>query len=172
MTDLVLLAALLRGPAYGYDLKRTAGLIFGGKSMHSNVVYPTLKRFAQNGWVVQRTTPGQRGQTRKQYSITTGGRTYLLAQLQAFGEQEAAGVGPFLLRVALFDALPKPARKAIVAARASFLKQRSEQLSQLRQETRPRSFAAVALDRVRDEVANERRWIRKLEQLTESRERG
>jgi DNA-binding PadR family transcriptional regulator len=53
MNDLVLLAALLRQPAYGYALKKIAGLIFGNGAMHNNVVYPLLKKFTQNGWVEQ-----------------------------------------------------------------------------------------------------------------------
>jgi hypothetical protein len=62
MTDLVLLSALLGGPAYGYALKRTAGLIFGNGVLHNNVVYPLLKKFVASGWVEQTTVPGDRGQ--------------------------------------------------------------------------------------------------------------
>jgi DNA-binding PadR family transcriptional regulator len=114
--DLVLLAALLGGPAYGYALKRTAGLIFGG-AMHNNVIYPSLKKFMRNGWVEQSSVPGDRGQQRKQYRITAVGKKYLLEQLATFGEREAADDAAFLFRVALFDALPKAKRGAIIAAR-------------------------------------------------------
>jgi DNA-binding PadR family transcriptional regulator len=164
MTDLVLLGALLRGPAYGYALKSTAGLIFGRGSLHSNIVYPALKRFGQNGWVTQRATPGRRGQTRKQYRITAAGKRHLLERLQAFGEDDAADESAFLLRVALFDLLPHSARTAIIAARASFLRARSDQLSQLAEKTQPRSFSAVALARVREQVDDEQQWIRGLAQ--------
>jgi DNA-binding PadR family transcriptional regulator len=172
MTDLVVLAALLRGPAYGYELKKTAGLMIGDKAMHPNVVYPMLKSFAQHGWVVQRAAPGERGQTRKQYRMTPAGKSRLMERLRAFGEQEAASEAAFLLRVALFDALPKPARMAILAARDAFLERRFDRLSALGDETRPRAFAAVVLDHVRDQVDKERRWIRNLKQLAASGERG
>ena len=88
--DLILLAALLRGPAYGYALKKTAGFIFGGSALHNNVVYPSLKKFMRNGWVQQTAVPGERGQQRKQYRITRAGRQQLLAQLGSFGDREAA----------------------------------------------------------------------------------
>ncbi len=168
MNDLILLAALLRGPAYGYALKKTAGLIFGSRALHSNVVYPLLKRFMQNGWVEQGSTPGDRGQTRKQYRITAAGRKYLLEQLGSFDEQDARDDGAFLFRVALFDVLPKQNRQAIVAARKSFLTSRSEQLAELRETMLPRSFGGVALDRVQTLVQDELRWIHKIEDQLES----
>ncbi len=163
MNDLVLLAALLQGPAYGYALKRTAGLMFGANAMHNNVVYPSLKKFTSNGWVEQKTVPGDRGQERKQYRITSAGRKYLLEQLASFGEQDAADDGAFLFRVAFFDALPKGKRDAIVAARKSFLTSRVQQLSELREMGKPRSFGSVALERVQAVVENELRWIERLE---------
>src|ERR1700730_6767118 len=163
MNDLVLLAALLRGPAYGYALKQTAGLIFGSRAMHPNVVYPLLKKFVQNGWVEQSSTPGDRGQTRKQYRITAAGKKYLLEQLSTFGEQDAADDGAFLFRVAFFDAFPKEKRRAILTVRKLFLTARSAQLAELREATQPRSFGGVALDRVHTLVEDELLWIHKLE---------
>jgi DNA-binding PadR family transcriptional regulator len=163
MNDLVLLAALLREPAYGYALKKTAGLIFGGAAMHNNIIYPLLKKFMRKGWVVQTSVQGDRGQQRKQYRITAAGRKYLLEQLGVFGDREASDEGVFLFRVALFDVLPKAKRGTIVAARKSFLTSRAAQLSELRKTMQPRSFGAVALDRVEAVVEGELRWIRQLE---------
>jgi DNA-binding PadR family transcriptional regulator len=163
MTDLVLLAALLRGPAYGYALKRTAGLIFGADAMHNNVVYPSLKKFMRNGWVEQKSVPGDRGQQRKQYRITSAGKKYLLEQLASFSEREAADEGAFLFRVAFFDVLPKGKRDAIVAARKSFLASRAQQLSELREMRLPSSFSALALDRVQAVAESEMRWVQRVE---------
>jgi DNA-binding PadR family transcriptional regulator len=169
MNDLILLAALLKGPAYGYALKSTAGLILGSKAMHPNVVYPSLNRFVQRGWVEQGSAPGDRGQTRKQYRITAAGREHLFEQLGAFGDREAADDEAFLFRVAFFGALPKSIQRKILAARASFLASRSEQLSRLRDVMKPRSFSAVALDRVRKLVKDELGWVHKLQERVERR---
>jgi DNA-binding PadR family transcriptional regulator len=163
MNDLVLLAALLREAAYGYSLKKTAGLIFGTGAMHNNVIYPSLKKFTRNGWVEQASVPGDRGQQRKQYRITPAGRKTLIEQLGTFGDQEAGDEGAFLFRVALFDVLPKEKREAIVAARKSYLTTRAMELSELREATRPKSFGAVALDRVQTRVKDELRWIHQVE---------
>lgn len=172
MNERVLLAALLRGPAYGYALKETAGLIFGSKAMHPNIVYPLLKKFVQNGWVELSETQGERGQTRKQYRITAAGKKYLLEQIVNFTEQDAADDGAILFRVAFFDILPNETRQAILAARKSFLQSRLEQLAQLRTQTDPESFAGVALDRVLSVVRNELRWTARLETQIHSKEGG
>jgi len=170
MNELVLLAALLRGPAYGYALKKTAGLIFGSRALHSNLVYPSLKKFVRNGWVEQSTkTQGERGQQRKQYRITAAGKEYLLERLGSFDDLEAGDDGAFLFRVAFFDALPIAKRMAMIAARKSFLSSRAAQLAKLSEATEPKSFGAVALERVRNLVADELRWIRQLERKLETR---
>jgi DNA-binding PadR family transcriptional regulator len=163
MNDLILLAALLGGPAYGYALKKTAGLIFGSRAMHPNVVYPLLKKFMQNGWVEQGSAPGDRGQPRKQYRITAAGREYLLERLGTFSEEDAGDDEAFLFRVALFDALPKQKCQVILAARKRFLTSRSKELAELRAATRARSFGGVALDRVQTLVQGELRWVHALE---------
>ncbi len=163
MNDLVLLTALLGGPAYGYALKRTAGLIFGSGVLHNNVVYPLLKKFVQAGWVEQTTVPGDRGQQRKQYRLTAAGRKYLLEQIASFGEKEASDDGAFLFRVALFDLLPEEKREEILAARKAFLITRIEELSELEKNGRPKSFSAVVLGRVQALVSDELQWIASLE---------
>jgi DNA-binding PadR family transcriptional regulator len=168
MNELVLLAALLRSPTYGYALKETAGLILGSRAIHPNVVYPLLKKFVQNGWVEQSETPGDRGQTRKQYRITAAGRKYLLEQIATFGERDAGDDGAFLFRVAFFDALTKETRRAILGLRKSFLQSRSAQLAELRRRTQPKSFGSVALKRVQHVVLGELRWIDKLENQIQS----
>src|SRR5215831_5703075 len=98
MTDLMILAMLLPGPKHGYQLKREAGIILGHDVLHNNLVYPLLRRFMNNKWVSRKAAPGQRGQTRQQYSLTTLGRRELLARLSSFTEQDANSADAFRLR--------------------------------------------------------------------------
>jgi DNA-binding PadR family transcriptional regulator len=163
MNDLMLLSALLRGPTYGYALKKTAGLIFGSRAMHPNVVYPLLRNFTENGWVEQTSRAGEKGQTRKQYRITADGKSHLFEKLAKFKAEDAGDDGAFLFRVALFDAMSKESRKSVVAARKSFLTARAEQLDQLEEATQPSSFGATALARVKYLVQDELRWISDIE---------
>lgn len=168
MIDLIILAAFLNGPAYGYSLKRTAGLIFGSGALHNNVIYPSLKRFVRSGWVKQKLVAGDRGQQRKQYELTAAGRKYLFEEVGKFGEQDAADEGAFLLRVALFEALPQTTREAIIAARKSFLTVRAAELSRLREIAPEGSFGLAAIDRIHSRYMDELRWIRKIEKQLEA----
>jgi len=105
MNELVLLAALLKGPAYGYALKKTAGLIFGSKALHSNLVYPSLKKFVKNGWVEQTNkTQGERGQERKQYRITAAGTQHLLERLEGLERVVLAAVARLIAPIGLHHA--------------------------------------------------------------------
>lgn len=163
MTDLVLLSALLGGPAYGYALKQTAGLIFGNGVLHNNIVYPLLKRFVESGWVEQSTVQGDRGQQRKQYRITATGRKYLLEQIATFGERDASNDGAFLFRVAMFDLVPEGKQREIIAARKAFLATHVKELSELEQTGRAKSFGALVLERYQALIKDELGWISKLE---------
>ena len=163
MTDLVILTALLSGPAYGYALKRTAGLIFGSGVLHNNVVYPLLKKFVESGWVEQKTVPVDRGQQRKQYRITPAGKRYLHEQIATFDERDAANDGAFLFRVAMFDLLPEEKRKEIIAARKAYLTVRLKELHKLDRVGRPKAFAGIVLEHFQDLVRDELKWISGLE---------
>lgn len=171
MTDLVLLTALLAGPAYGYALKRTAGLIFGSGTLHNNIVYPLLKKFVDSGWVEQNTVPGDRGQQRKQYRITEAGRKYLLEQIADFGERDASNDGAFLFRVAMFDLLPEEKRKEILAARKAHLVERLKDLFVLEKTGKAKSFSGIVLKRVMDLVRDEMQWIEREFERPKRRER-
>ena len=113
MNDLVILALLLPGPKHGYQLKREAGIILGHEALHNNLVYPLLRRFTTSQWVSRKTVPGQRGQTRNQYSLTALGRKELLDQLNSFTEQDARSADAFRIRVSLFGLLKPEARARI-----------------------------------------------------------
>ena len=163
MTDLVLLTALLSGPAYGYALKRPAGLIFGSGVLHNNLVYPLLKKFVESGWVDQKIIPGDRGQQRKQYRITAAGKRYLMQQIASFDERDAANDGAFLFRVAMFDLLPEERRKEILAVRKAYLAVRIRELDELKKTGTPKSFSGTVLEHFQDLVRNELKWIAGLE---------
>jgi DNA-binding PadR family transcriptional regulator len=168
MNDLILLAALLYAPAYGYSLKKTAGLLYGGKTLHPNILYPLLKKFVQNGWVEQSSVAGERGQTRKQYQITAAGKQHLHEQLSAFSADDVRDYRAFLFRVALFGILPKQKRQEIIDARKLFLNSRVDQLPSLSKALPLDHFGILALDRGISLVQEELRWIDTLQKHTES----
>ena len=170
MTDLIILAALLDGPAHGYVLKRSAGLALGRPSLHNNLVYPLLHKFIDSGWVVRRIEPGERGRERKLYALTREGRRHLLLRLERVGAPEAAQADAFRLRVGLFDYLSPEARRNILGARKAYLNQCAANLAELRRMARLKPFAVMALDRAQREITSELRWMRVLAQDSERAE--
>ncbi len=103
MNDLLLLAMLLDDPAHGYALKKRVGHITGQTDMHNNLVYPLLKRFVDSGWVSRKTVPGERGQTRERYALTSKGKQELVRRLEEFSAKDAASSEAFQLRLGLFS---------------------------------------------------------------------
>ena len=169
MTDLMILAMLLPGPKHGYQLKREAGIILGQDSLHNNLVYPLLRRFMDNKWVNCKTVPGQRGQTRNQYSLTALGRKELLSRLSSFAEQDARSAEAFRLRVGLFWLLPREVRGRIMDAREEALRGRVAALTNTRQNFSLNRYADEVTARMRAEAESEIDWIAHLRRLEKSR---
>src|SRR5580692_12521004 len=117
MSDLLILATLLRGPTHGYALKKQIGMITGQGDLHNNLVYPLLKRFVAEGWVTRRTVDGERGQTRELYALSAKGRRELVERLSVFSEKDAAHGEACLMRVGLFAILDREARLKIIDTR-------------------------------------------------------
>jgi DNA-binding PadR family transcriptional regulator len=158
MNDLLLLATLLEGPAHGYALKKRVGQITGQSDMHNNLVYPLLRRFVASGWVSRKTTPGERGQTRERYTLTSKGKDELVRRLEEFTEKDAADGNAFLLRVGLFGVLRPAARERIMALRQNWLAARSERLRKLAAAMDLGDWGKEVVAFLSKQVATERKW--------------
>lgn len=165
MTDLIVLALLLSGPRYGYQLKKEGGLAQGRRPLHSNLIYPLLARFAESGWVSKRASPGKRGQTRQLYTLTRAGRAELSRRLATFPAKEAESDGAFQLRVGLFAALSASLRQKVLDEREAFLTSRESGLAEIRKHFQPAPFAAQVLRFRLLQVRAERAWIRRLRKM-------
>jgi DNA-binding PadR family transcriptional regulator len=165
MNDLLLLAMLLDGPKYGYQLKREAGWMMRQDTLHNNLVYPMLGRFLEEGWVTKKAVPGQRGQTRQQYVLTAEGRRAYFARIHQFSEAEAASEEAFYLRVGVFAALSKKAREAILAAREAFLQKRDQKLQMLQSNMELGRFGGEIVRHMRKQVEMEGEWVRHLRRI-------
>jgi DNA-binding PadR family transcriptional regulator len=159
MNDLLLLATLLGGPQHGYALKKHVGLITGQREMHNNLVYPLLRRFAQNDWISKRTAAGQRGQTREVYALTNKGKKELLRRLGQFTSKEAASENAFRLRVGLFQVLDAGTQKRIVTDRDLWLAARERHLERLAAAMNLGGWGAEVVRFIREETRRERLWI-------------
>jgi len=171
MIDILLLATLLEGPKHGYQLKKEAGLMLGESDLHNNLVYPFLRRFREQGLVTRKSLPGERGQTRQQYQLTTAGKRTVLGRLGSFNEKQAQSGEEFLLRVGFFDALDPDACNHILSEREKILRARQQQFSHLGKEMDLGVYGGDVVGLLQQRIRGELRWIAQLRRKTASRER-
>ena len=162
-----MLSMMLGGPKYGYQLKREAGWIMG-QAMHNNLVYPSLRRFLQEGWVSKKAVPGERGQTRQQYALSAEGRRHLFERLGEFGDTEAASEDAFHLRVGLFPMLKSEVRENIVGRREAWLQARDQRLAALQAHMELGKFGGEIVRHMRKQVEMELEWIRHLRRIAKT----
>ncbi len=168
MNDLLMLAMLLDGPKYGYQLKREAGWITGQGPLHNNLVYPMLRRFLEQRWVSQKEAAGERGQTRLQYALTAEGKRYLFGRMNEFGAADAASEEAFNLRVGLFGALQSEVRERILAMREEFLRGRDQKLAALEKNMDLGQFGTEIVKHMRKQVEMDAEWVRHLRRVAGS----
>lgn len=164
MNDLLILSMMLDSPKYGYQLKREAGLIMG-QALHNNLVYPSLRRFLEKGWVSKKAVPGQRGQTRQQYALSAEGRRHLFERLNEFGESDAASEDAFHLRVGLFPVLKMEARENILGRREKWLQGRDQKLATLQANMELGKFGGEIVRHMRKQIEMELEWNRHLRRV-------
>jgi DNA-binding PadR family transcriptional regulator len=166
MIDLVILATLLPGPKHGYRLKREASWILGQETLHNNLVYPLLRRFTEQGWVTKRTVPGDRGQKRHQYALTTLGRKSLIERLGEYSESDAKSLEGFLTRVGLFQVLDPAARERVLTGRAAHLQRTSEHLAVIKERFALETYARETVRFLTSQVQAELDWIEQLRKIS------
>jgi DNA-binding PadR family transcriptional regulator len=165
MNDLILLAMLADGPKHGYQLKQRAGFILGQGAMHNNLVYPLLRRFTTDGWVTKKPVPGERGQTRQTYALTTAGRKELISRLSSFSETDASNARAFIARVGMFALLTDETRSRILDQREAFLRGREQRLSGMSKNLELGVFGTEVVRRVTALTRSDLTWIRHLRHL-------
>ena len=160
-----MLSMMLGGPKYGYQLKREAGWIMGQGALHNNLVYPTLRRFLEEGWVSKKSVPGERGQTRQQYVLSAEGRRHLFERLSEFGEADASSESAFHLRVGLFPALKPEIRENILGRREAWLQSRDQNLAALQANLELGKFGGEIVRHMRKQIEIELEWSRHLRRI-------
>jgi len=162
MNDLLLLAALADGPKHGYRLKKEAGFIAGTKEMHNNIVYPLLQRFTTEKLIQSKVVPGKRGQTKREYSLTAKGRTYLIELLSNAGQRNAQSAEDFLLRVGLFGILDRADRLKILEERERSTAERTKRLEGIEREMPLDRYAKEVMGYLAAKTKLEREFVRRL----------
>jgi DNA-binding PadR family transcriptional regulator len=122
LADMLVLAALLSRPMYGYEIKKAYDQSLGGLvTLHHNQLYPALRRFETTG-VVQREEIAQQGKpARHIYHLTDLGLSELREMLRDFPLIIARNDIEFYVRFALFDFLDPEDRMKILRTRMQAL---------------------------------------------------
>jgi DNA-binding PadR family transcriptional regulator len=166
MNDLIILSTLLPGPKHGYQLKQEAGWILGQNLLHNNLVYPLLRRFAEQGWVTKKTVQGQRGQERHQYALTALGRKTLIQKLGEYGESDARSFEGFLTRVGLFQVLDPAAREFVLSGRAAHLQRTTKHLDVIKERFELEAYGLETVEFMRKQTQAELNWIQHLRKIS------
>jgi DNA-binding PadR family transcriptional regulator len=157
---------LLQGPRHGYQLKQEAAYVLGQDVLHSNIVYPLLRRFTENGWVTRKVVPGERGQKRHQYAITEKGREALVQKLSEYTESDARSVQGFLPRVGMFQLLTPEARRRILDTRAAYLERTARHLAEIPRHFSLGVFARATTQFLQKQVEAELSFIQHLRKIS------
>ena len=163
-----MLAMMLDGPKYGYQLKREAGWIMGQQALHNNIVYPLLRKFLEQKWVTKKEVPGERGQTRQQYALTAEGRRYLFERLNAFSDADASSEEAFNLRVGLFPGLKPEVRESVLGLRENYLERRDEKLKTLQRNMELGKLGGEIVAHMRKQIEMELDWVQHLRRISKT----
>lgn len=122
--DILTLAHLSARPAHGYEIKKAVERTLGRRfALNNNLLYPALKRFEDLGAVLC-TVEHQEGRPdRRVYHLTERGVEVLQGLLHDFSADLARDETEFLVRVAFFYLLDRPARWDILRTRESVLRE-------------------------------------------------
>ncbi len=121
-SEILILAMLRQGPRHGYEIKKEIDRALGGMVVLNNkTLYLALKHFEEIGAVTRQVIPQEGKPNRHLYQLTERGIELLQASLRDFPASQAANDAEFFTRVAFFDYLEVPERKAILTCRQAYL---------------------------------------------------
>lgn len=170
---------------HGYELKKRIDRTLGGRvRINNNTLYPALRRFVKAGAVVARVQRHAGRPPRRVHALTDAGWARLRSMLTEFGPELAASDEEFLTRVAFFWLLADGERADVLDARTTALAERDAHLREMRRRVdevaasdtigrHDKMWASEVLHFQHEQVANERRWVRRLvAQLATATESG
>ena len=74
-TDAIILARLLRGDSYGYEINKTISTISSGRfELKEATLYTAFKRLEESGYIVSYWGDSGAGARRRYYTITSAGQ--------------------------------------------------------------------------------------------------
>lgn len=113
-TDLIILGMISLIPSHGYQLKKNIKESFGNPyfKLNNNVLYPTLARFEQEGFIKGEMVTGKKT-NKKVYHITERGKEKLIEMVSEPVEPDIDEFN-FSVHAVFFDLIPQEKRVEII----------------------------------------------------------
>lgn len=158
--DLLILIQIEKGPKHGYEIKKEIKKDLGYMmDVNHNSLYPTLRRFTEEG-IVSKKRNEQTGRPNQYvYEITEKGKEKIALLINEFTEKDAKHQIEFLIRVSLFDYILPEHRLRILNMRKSDLEALLASIEKRRHSQAHDRFRNEVLDYSIAQVKGEMAWI-------------
>src|SRR5208282_2910296 len=171
--EILILRRLRSGPAHGYELRKrveqTTGVV-----LHSNSLYPALKRFEEAGAATKTAEPQPGRPPRLVYTLTPVGHELLHDLLAELPADQAADPGEFLARLGQFSLLNSAERAVVLAARTLAVRTQLAHYQAMRElaEEHGERWGALATSELIRRHEQELAWLAELAELAAAPEPG
>ena len=160
--DILILAMIRDEPRHGYEIKKRVGGVLGlGVSLNNNVLYPSLKRFEDEGAVRSKLEQQEGSPARRVYRLTPKGHELLRSMLEDFPPERAQSEPEFLVRLAFFDLVDDEVRLDILTARRQVLETELSHVRAMRAAVDPQRdrYPAALTDFLIESLDREIKWV-------------
>jgi len=160
--DILILAMIRDEPRHGYEIKkRVSGVLGMGVTLNNNILYPSLRRFEEEGAVKSKVESHAGTPARRVYRLTPTGHELLRTMLEDFPAERADSDPEFFVRLAFFELLDDEVRADILATRRQALAAELEHVTRMRKSIDPRRdrYPAALIDFLIERLEREIRWI-------------
>jgi DNA-binding PadR family transcriptional regulator len=118
--DLMVLGALVLGPAHGYELKKRITEMFGSvnPSLSNSVIYPRLAQFQNEGYIKCKVESQINAPNRKVYWITESGfkrvKELTATPIPLVGQVQSTYTDELTVHIVFFNLISKEERKQVI----------------------------------------------------------
>ncbi len=133
--DLMVLGALVLGPAHGYELKKRITDMFGSvyPNLSNSVIYPRLAQFQKEGYIKFKVESQTNAPNRKVYWITDSGFKHVkeltATPIPLVGQVQSSYTDELTAHIVFFNLICKEERKRVIEPFYVFALGRYEELA-------------------------------------------
>jgi DNA-binding PadR family transcriptional regulator len=166
--ELLILLQIEKAPKHGYEIKKEIQKDLGYMmDVNHNLLYPTLRRFAEEGIISKKMNQQDGNRNQYVYEITEAGIQRIADLISGFTEKDAKHQIDFMIRVYLFDHISKDNRLRILNMRKIDLESLLAGIEKRQKNRENGLYRNEVLQYSISQVKGELRWIEELIRRTE-----